>query len=61
MQTNCSQTTSGYIRNPEYRVAMAYVPLQNFGTLYDPEKALIAGTLFPELDKPFVGRRAFRR
>ena len=41
MQTNCSQTTSGYIRKPEYRVAMAYVPWQNFGTLYDPEKALM--------------------
>ena len=37
MQTNCSQTTSGYIRKPEYRVAMAYVPWQNFGTLYDPD------------------------
>lgn len=34
---------------------------RTFETLYDPEKALIAGTLFPELDKPFVGRRAFRR
>ena len=44
-----------------FPIAMAYVPWQNFGTLYDPEKALMAGTLFPELDKPFVGRRAFRR
>lgn len=35
-------------------VTMAYVPYQNAGTLYAPEQALRAGTLFPELDKPFA-------
>ena len=34
--------------------AMAYVPYQNAGALYAPEQALVKGTLFPELDKPFV-------
>lgn len=38
-------------------VAMAYVPFQQFSKVYPPEKALDAGTLFPELDKPFYGRR----
>ncbi|MCY1714433.1 spore coat associated protein CotJA [Caproiciproducens galactitolivorans] len=38
-------------------VAMAYVPFQQFGTIYDPEKGLRSGTLFPDLDKPFLGGR----
>ncbi len=37
-------------------LAMAYVPMQKYAQAYDPEKALCAGTLFPELDKPFSGR-----
>ena len=38
-------------------VAMAYVPFQQWGDVYEPERALDAGTLFPDLDKPFYGRR----
>lgn len=37
-------------------VAMAYVPWQTFTKSYEPQKALMIGTIFPELDKPFVGR-----
>lgn len=36
-------------------VAMAYVPFQQFNTTYTPEKGLEMGTIFPELDKPFLG------
>ena len=38
--------------------AMAYVPWQHFKTTYELDKALETGTIFPELDKPFlaVGR-----
>ena len=36
-------------------VAMAYVPFQTDSTTYDELKALKAGTLFPVLDKPFLG------
>lgn len=36
-------------------VAMAYVPFQQFGQLYPPENGLERGTMFPELDKPFLG------
>lgn len=36
-------------------VAMAYVPFQQFNTTFTPEKGLEMGTLFPELDKPFLG------
>ena len=36
-------------------LAMAYVPWQQFTRTYDPNRALRAGTIFPELDKPFTG------
>lgn len=37
-------------------IAMAYVPWQHWGDLYKPEEGLKQGTIFAELDKPFVGR-----
>ena len=40
-----------------FAVAMGYVPWQNLHTLYEPDKALQVGTIFPELNKPFEGRR----
>lgn len=36
-------------------LAMAYVPVQKWQDLYEPDVALARGTLFAELDKPFVG------
>ena len=39
----------------EYPIAMAYVPWKRWGEVYDPEKALCRGTLFPALDLPFTG------
>ena len=45
----------------DYPIGMAYVPRQEFKDLYDPEKSLEMGTMFLELDKPFYGRRAFRK
>lgn len=36
---------------------MAYVPWQYFSKSYEPQKALMVGTIFPELDKPFLGRK----
>ncbi len=42
-------------------VAMAYVPWQQFKDVYEPEVALHQGTLFAELDKPFLaGGRCYR-
>ena len=38
-------------------VAMAYIPFQQFNTTYTPEQGLEMGTIFPELDKPFLGGR----
>lgn len=40
---------------------MAYVPWQNFTKVYDPQKALQAGTIFPELDKPFTAKCMMRQ
>ena len=38
-------------------VAMAYVPWQQFKIYENLEEAFCNGTIFPELNKPFVGRR----
>ena len=38
-------------------LAMAYVPMQELGLLYDEVDALDAGTLYPDLDKPFWGKK----
>lgn len=40
-----------------WALAMAYVPWQQWGDLYDEAVALQRGTLFPDLDKPFLGGR----
>ncbi|MCI8402701.1 MAG: spore coat associated protein CotJA [Lachnospiraceae bacterium] len=36
-----------------FEIAMAYVPWQRWRRTYDPHRALMSGTIFPELDKPF--------
>ena len=41
----------------QFPLAMAYVPWQHFNKTYDLSKALCVGTIFPELDKPFCGKR----
>lgn len=38
-------------------LAMAYTPMQKWRKLYSAEVALSRGTLFEELDKPFMGRK----
>ena len=41
-----------------FPIAMSYVPWQKFDKMYDDlEKAYNIGTVFPELNKPFTGRR----
>ena len=42
-------------------LAMAYVPWQFWGQTYELEKALQCGTIFPELNKPFLGKRGVAR
>lgn len=52
----CKNRYNGTSKLPENPVvAMAYVPFQTNTERYDAEKALCNGTLFPTLNKPFLG------
>lgn len=42
-------------------LAMAYVPLQRLNSVYQEDVALQAGTLFPDLDKPWLVGRGGKR
>lgn len=42
-------------------VAMAYVPFQQWGEIYESSKGLERGTIFPDLDKPFLCGRGDSR
>lgn len=42
----------------ELPLAMAYVPMQKWRNVYDADVALERGTLFSELDLPFIGEAA---
>ena len=42
-------------------LAMAYVPWQKWQDIYEPCKGLEHGTIFRELDKPFLGKGGMRR
>ena len=44
----------------EFPVAMAYVPWQKFAAPYPVCKAFVRGTIFEELDKPFLGKGGYR-
>lgn len=45
----------------QYPIAMAYVPWQLRPNTYDNmDEAYKIGTIFPELNKPFKGRRRSR-
>ncbi len=49
--TSCAAT---HIDN--MAVAMAYVPWQKWMGTYDVDTALAKGTIFPQLDLPFLGK-----
>ena len=53
---NCSSQECEY-----WPIAMGYVPWQNLKKVYEPAQALRAGTLFPELEKPFMARDMARK
>ena len=44
---------------PQTPIGMAYVPVQKFRTVFDTDAALVKGTIFPELNKPWLGGKAF--
>lgn len=51
---NSDGDTWGLYNHP---LASVYAPLQEFDGLYDLDSALSHGTLFKELDLPFMGNR----
>lgn len=53
-ENHCGCMAEASYRKSEFALAMAYVPWQYFTTVYEPDKALERGTIFPELDKPFL-------
>ena len=50
-------STEAVTHNKDYAaaLAMAYVPMQKWSKPYDPDAGLSRGTVFPELDLPFLG------
>ncbi|TCL64731.1 spore coat associated protein JA (CotJA) [Hydrogenispora ethanolica] len=42
------------------QLARAYVPMQIYVNSWDPMQGLMAGTIFPELYRPYVGREHWR-
>ena len=42
-------------------LAMAYVPWQTWRDLYDTEKGFHCGTIFQELNLPFLGKGGMKR
>ena len=40
----------------DYPLAMVYSPVQKWQNIYDGETALVRGTIFEELDLPFLGK-----
>lgn len=49
---SCPSTEAGPLEQ-QYPVAMAYVPWQQWQSTYAPERGLVQGTIFPELDLQF--------
>lgn len=44
--------------DPRQALAMAYIPMQMWNKTYDPDVGICRGTIFPELDLPFIGEEA---
>lgn len=61
-ECSCGRMPDVSTSREEYALAMAYVPWQFYTNTYEPDKALDVGTIFPELDKPFLAEnRGCRR
>lgn len=51
---NCPQPVGEFPE--ETPIAMAYVPFQKWEKPYDKDTGLARATIFPSLDKPFIGK-----
>ena len=52
LKTNNGSAVSRFPANTP--LAMAYVPFQQWSSVYGDDDAFVAGTLFPDLDLPFM-------
>ena len=43
-------------KTPQMQFAQAYVPFQAFNEIFPPDKAVMHGTVFPELYQPYKKR-----
>ena len=57
---NRSAASDIHWSSEQFPIGMTYVPMQTWENLYCPSQALEHGTLFADLDKPFLGRRISR-
>ena len=60
-QESASCLPNGGFGLRDYPVGMVYAPLQEFRNLYDLDSALRQGTIFRELDLPFMGASVHER
>lgn len=60
METGTAQQ-SNTINPALVSLAMGFVPFQAWENTYDHQVALQRGTIFPSLDKPFLGWEAWKK
>ena len=53
----CSKPRAMTAFPAETPIGMAYVPFQQWKNIYEASVALDRGTIFEDLDKPFLGER----
>ena len=58
---SCSLNKCNFSSVDLFPLAMAYIPMQKFENLYSVDEALCSGTLFKDLDKPFLGGKCERK
>ena len=56
--SSCRKDSSMSAFPAETPVGMAYVPYQQWKNIYEPAVGIDRGTIFEDLDKPFLGERA---
>lgn len=52
-QANCCPLPRT-VQEHGFTPVMAYVPIQELTTVYEPYQGFSKGTIFPDLDKPFL-------
>ena len=62
---NCNETNDCTSKgtwglDSTYPLASVYAPLQSFDKLFDMDTALVRGTVFSELDLPFMGDSVYK-